>query len=431
MQYPCAMSTPTLSPAPSNGRMVGIDFVRGMALLGITVVNVQSFAAPFERLVRPALPEGVSPMGVAFQWFNLAFCAGKFYPLYSLLFGVGLAIMLESSIRRGASFGWTFARRLLMLALFGLLHVLLLWYGDILVLYAAVGIIMIPLARCSARTLAMAAGVFFAIGVLGATLLAVLGAVGAAAQSPATSQAAVAGSDSLWDILRTYQAGTTGLDPRLTLLEHRVFREGPFGDAMAMRAFFYLFATLFMALIILWQVAACFCAGAALWKAGMFTGRTPRLERAMIWTGVLVGLPTQAVAAWATMHANEAFHGVGMVLTQIGGPIVSAAYLALGLRAAARFADAIPVQAVARLGAMGLTGYLGVSFLMSFIMQHWGLGRFDAVPMQWWWMLVPGVWLTMIAFATIWSRRFAAGPLEWAWRSFTRLEAVPLLREPS
>jgi uncharacterized protein len=128
------------------------------------------------------------------------------------------------------------------------------------------------------------------------------------------------------------------------------------------------------------------------------------------------------------MHAGEALHGVSMVLMQIGGPMVSMAYLALGLRAAARFAGAVPVQAVARLGAMGLTGYLGVSLLMSFTMQHWGLGLFDSVPMEWWWVLVPCVWLAMIAFATLWSRRFALGPLEWAWKSFTHLQRSAMLR---
>jgi hypothetical protein len=123
-----------------------------------------------------------------------------------------------------------------------------------------------------------------------------------------------------------------------------------------------------------WQIAACFCAGAALWKVGFFRGATPRLERAMIWLGVLVGLPLQVAGAWATMHDTEAYHGIAMLLMQVGGPMVSAAYLALGLRLAARFADAGPVRAVASLGAMGLTGYLGVSLLMSFTLQHWGLG---------------------------------------------------------
>ena len=74
MRYPQAM---TDASAPA-ARIPGIDFVRGMALLGITFVNVQMFAAPFERMLRPALPEGVSSLGVAFQWFNLTFCAGKF-----------------------------------------------------------------------------------------------------------------------------------------------------------------------------------------------------------------------------------------------------------------------------------------------------------------------------------------------------------------
>jgi uncharacterized protein len=431
MQYPSAMSTPVLSPftAAATGRVVGIDFVRGMALLGITVVNVQLFAAPFERLLDPALPDGVSAMGAAFQWFNITFCAGKFYPLYSLLFGVGLAIMLESAVRRGASFGWTFARRLLMLALFGLLHVLLLWYGDILLLYAAVGIIMIPLARCSARTLAIAAGVSFTVGVLGACLFALLGMMAAGAESAdAPTQAAGAGSEPLWEILRTYQPGSVGMDPRLNAFEQRVFREGPFVEAMALRVFFYVFSTFFMALIVVWQVAACFCAGAALWKAGFFAGRTPRLERAMVWTGLLIGLPMQIAAAWLMMHRGEAAYGAATVLMQVGGPMVSMAYLALALRWATRQADSGSVRAVARLGAMGLTGYLGVSLLMSFTMQHWGLGLFDSVPMEWWWVLVPGVWLAMVAFASLWSKWFAAGPLEWAWKSFTHLKRSPMLR---
>ena len=424
MRYPQAM---TDASAPA-ARIPGIDFVRGMALLGITFVNVQMFAAPFERMLRPALPEGVSSLGVAFQWFNLTFCAGKFYPLFSLLFGVGLAIMLESAVRRHASFGWTFARRLLMLAMFGILHVLLLWYGDILLMYAVVGVIMIPLARRSVAALSITAGGFFVVGVLGAALFAALGEMGAGTASPETAPAAAAGSESLWEILRTYQPGKTGMDPRLTAFEHRAFAEGPFVEAMALRVFFYVFSMVFLAVVMVWQIAACFCAGAALWKVGFFRGATPRLERAMIWLGVLVGLPLQVAGAWATMHDTEAYHGIAMLLKQVGGPMVSAAYLALGLRLAARFGDAGPVRAVASLGAMGLTGYLGVSLLMSFTMQHWGLGFFDSVPMEWWWVLVPGVWLAMVAFASLWSGRFASGPLEWAWRSFPRLEMVPLRR---
>lgn len=424
MQYP----PPMTEPSPTLSRIGGIDFVRGMALLGITFVNVQMFAGSFERLMRPALPEGVSSLGAAFAWFGMTFCAGKFYPLYSLLFGVGLAIMLESAVRRGASFGWSFARRLLMLALFGILHILLLWYGDILLLYAIVGVIMIPLARCSARALAFTAGGLFLVGVLGAALLALLAMIGAGAKPPEAPEATSAAAQSLWEILRTYQPGETGMDSRLKALEVRVFGEGPFVEAMGMRVFLYLFSMVFMSLVIVWQVAACFCAGAALWKAGFFGGKTPRLERAMIWIGLGVGLPMQVAAAWTSLRSEEAYNALGVLLMQVGGPMVSLAYLALGLRLASRFASSGAVKAVSRLGAMGLTGYLGVSLLMSFTMQHWGLGLFDSVPMEWWWVLVPGVWLAMVAFASLWSKWFAAGPLEWAWKSFTHLKRSPMLR---
>lgn len=427
MQYPSDMTADT-----SGSRLIGIDFVRGVALLGITFVNVTMFASSFEWMVQPALPEGASWLAAAFHWFSTTFCAGKFYPLYSLLFGVGVAMMIESARRRNASAGWMLARRFAMLALMGVLHLLLIWYGDILLLYAMVGMAMIPLARCSARTLAAVAGGCFTLGIFGTLIFVVLTLMGGQEASPTPDAVAPASAGSLMEILRTYQPGNTGFDPRLGEYERRVFAEGSFGQAVGLRFFLYLFTMAFSLLIVVPQVAACFCLGAALWKGGLFAGAMPRFERWIIGLGALVGLPAQLVVAWA-MAKPEApsLHAGAMLLVQVGGPFVSLLYLVVGLRVAARFRDAAWVRAVAGLGSMGLTGYLGVSFLMSLLMQHWGLGLFGSVPMEWWWALVPGVWLVLLAASVVWLTRFRTGPLEWAWKSFTRLEMLPLRRERS
>lgn len=424
MHYSSPMNAEAAAP-----RVLGIDFVRGVALLGITFVNVMLFASTFEGLMRPSLAPDASAAAVAFHWFNATFCAGKFYPLYSILFGVGVAIMIESAMRRGVSSGWMLARRFVMLAFLGVLHLLLIWYGDILLLYACVGMAMIPLARCSARTLAMVAGGCFVVGIIGTLILAALTLIGGQQASPQPDAAAPA-AGSLMEILRTYQAGNTGFDPRLGEFERRVFAEGPFVQAVGFRLFLYLFTMAVSLLIVVPQVAACFCLGAALWKSGLFAGAMPVLERWIIGLGVTVALPSQLLVAWAMAKPEaQSLYAGAQILIQACGPVVSLLYLVIGLRVAARFRDAAWVRSVAGLGSMGLTGYLGVSFLMSLLMQHWGLGLFGSVPMEWWWALVPGVWLVMLAFATLWSRRFASGPLEWAWKSFTRLEMPPLRRE--
>ena len=124
-------------------RVLGIDVARGVALLGIFLVNAQLFSQPFGAVFEIKIPSEEGWPSVAAYWFTNIFCGGKFYPLFSLLFGAGLAMMYQSAVAQGRSFGWTYARRLAWLAVIGMLHLTLLWYGDILLIYASIGVLMI------------------------------------------------------------------------------------------------------------------------------------------------------------------------------------------------------------------------------------------------------------------------------------------------
>ena len=120
---------------PSAGRSQPIDAVRGFALLGIIVVNAQFFAAPITAA--PVLTS--APDTLAF-WFVSAFAMGKFFLIFSFLFGFGFATILTKSEASGQPVRGRFLRRLLALFVFGILHATFLFSGDILMLYACLGL---------------------------------------------------------------------------------------------------------------------------------------------------------------------------------------------------------------------------------------------------------------------------------------------------
>jgi uncharacterized protein len=114
--------------------------------------------------------------------------------------------------------------------------------------------------------------------------------------------------------------------------------------------------------------------------------------------------------------------------TQVGGPLVSLMYLSVFSRLGQAGAGSLPVRAVANLGRMGLTGYLGVSLLMQVYFSHWGFAQFGQVGWAERWLIVPAAWLGVLIFANLWMIGFRFGPLEWLWRSLTYLRAQPLRR---
>ncbi len=152
------MSTHSLGPVAASSRINAIDVARGFALLGILSVNIKFFAEPFGEAMRLTPPEGVGNMIVHF--FTKIFCEGKFYPLFSILFGMGLMLQRGRAEEAGRSIYKPYLRRLLALFLIGLSHALLLWYGDILFVYSLAGTALLLVSWCRPRTLLTIGGVF-------------------------------------------------------------------------------------------------------------------------------------------------------------------------------------------------------------------------------------------------------------------------------
>jgi uncharacterized protein len=146
-------SAPAPSPAPftpvaAAQRIEALDVVRGFALLGIFLMNIEWFNSPISSLGE-GMPRGLTGLDWLASWFVAYFVAGKFWTIFSLLFGMGFAVMLVRAERAGRAFTKVYLRRILALAVFGAVHYIYVWEGDILFSYAvgALGLLIVLYAR--------------------------------------------------------------------------------------------------------------------------------------------------------------------------------------------------------------------------------------------------------------------------------------------
>jgi uncharacterized protein len=155
----------TIAPTAARERIDLLDILRGFALLGILIVNMGIFSFPFIAQITRT-PRGDSTLDHATELLIAALATGKFYPLFAFLFGLGMWMQMERIQEAGGSPGRFMVRRLLVLMGFGLAHALLIWNGDILFVYALVGLAALLFRKVQPRTLLIWAGILIAIPVI-------------------------------------------------------------------------------------------------------------------------------------------------------------------------------------------------------------------------------------------------------------------------
>ena len=155
-------SQSSLSPTLTTERISIIDIIRGFALLGILIVNMYSFSHPIEEPLFAFDPK-MSVIDQTTTWCILFFAEGKFYPIFSILFGWGLTLQMQRLMTKGQSFIAFYCRRLILLLIIGLFHAYFIWVGDILSLYAVLGFVLICYRHAQPKTLLIWVGVWLAI----------------------------------------------------------------------------------------------------------------------------------------------------------------------------------------------------------------------------------------------------------------------------
>ena len=259
-----------LTPVGSSERLRSVDIARGIALLGILFVNVRFFFAPFGLAMDPivALDGSERTAADSAAWtFVETFCSFKFISLFSLLFGFGLAMQAARAAAQGQSPWPAGLRRLASLALVGIMHWSLVWYGDILTLYALLGVIALACTGLSQRSLGWIIAVVAVLVALNAFGAAALYAVGLMLAGAAEADAAATIERGLEAML---EAGFNPMNPAWIEAERAAFAEGPFLDAMLFRCVLFAFGFIAALFSYGWQSLFMMLCGVYAFKAGFF-----------------------------------------------------------------------------------------------------------------------------------------------------------------
>lgn len=361
------------------------DLLRGFALLGILVVNLTFLAHGLDPV--PTSLEA-TPWDRLATWIVRFAFESKFYLLFSFLFGYGLSVQLARAERQDTALGPRYARRLLGLTLFGVLHATCFFMGDILVSYALLGTLLWGLRKHPILFLVRFSLGMLLVAVLGRIVLAVL-----------LSE----GTEALTSLAPSVQPGY----------------RGTFTDAIQQRLqdliVFYIFTPLFN-----WPSAlGLFALGLAAGKAQLLE-QTERLEhllrRALPWL-LLVGVGGNL------LYASRPEHFVSLVLEAIAAPALSALYLLSILTWQHHLSWLAPA------GQMSLTNYLGQALLASFVFCGWGLGQFGLWGASQLLLFAPLLWGAQLLLSKLWLQRFRQGPDEWLLRCLTYARWEPLQKK--
>ncbi|WP_329520639.1 DUF418 domain-containing protein [Spirillospora sp. NBC_01491] len=394
---------PTTREEQSGGaRLAQVDALRGFALLGILMVNITYMASAYHGtgLEDPGLG---GPLSEAVRWLVAVLFEAKFFLLFSFLFGYSFTLQIDSAERRGTRFTPRFLRRLTGLFVIGVIHAVVLFPGDILTLYAALGLILLALRRIQPRTAIRIAVALLAVTAVGYALLALAVAHAGGGGTIAASTASAAAEAT--EALRGGPASVVGA--HLQVLP----------DVAVLLAFFQAPSAL-----------AAFLLGLAAGRRRALadTDRHQRLLRRLQWIGFTVGLLGGIVYADASLnHPESAYQLFALGLDVITAPLVAAAYAATVFRLVrGRFSRAV-VTALAPAGRMSLTNYLGQSLVCALLFTGFGAALVGRVPP----IGIAAIALTLFAAQTVasrwWLRHHAYGPLEWLLRAWTTLSTPP------
>lgn len=408
-----------LSPIQKANRIQVIDVLRGFAIFGILVVNIELFANGFYTSVFHLDENSLNHLSVV---LSETLFTGKFYTTFSFLFGLGFSIQMARAEEKGTAFVPLYIRRLLWLMLFGVLHAVLVWNGDILLDYGLLGLILLALRKLKPRTALIVGGVLLLL--YGGSLIAEVD------YTPEPYTAAEIAEDEafLAEDLATYRDGTFSEITAARFADWWVVADVV--DPIAEEPWLIPLVPVFL-LLYTSDILGMFLIGMAFGKLGLFSDLEtwlPTWKQIFRWA-FPIGLVLN-VAYGVGFYAYEFGIGNEVIMEFIstfglafGAPLLAFGYISglVLLNHRSGFASAL-----APVGRMALTNYLAQSLVFTFIFYGYGLGLYQSVTS----LTALAMWLVCCVVQTIlsglWLKHSRYGPFEWLWRSLTYFKLLPI-----
>jgi uncharacterized protein len=384
----------TLRPVEKAERIQILDILRGFAVFGILAVNIGGFASPaFYPGYIP--PENLPWYDQLAETLMLFFAEGKFYTIFSFLFGLGFSVQLARAEAKGRDVRSFYPRRLWVLLGLGLLHTLFFWIGDILRHYALLGFALLAFRNRSNRTLVTWAGIFFALGFV---ILALIGGP-------------TGGGD------------VEGMPMDVVAMARQAYTSDSFFTVVIFQVFAGVISFLIIALTQGASVMALFLLCLLVGRIKFFEQLPDHREmlKRIALVGLLIGLAFNTLLVFAE---NPWWTSLGFI---IGAPALAATYISGLCLLSLQGRGAKLLVPIGQVGRMALSNYVLQSVVCSLIFNGYGLGLFEKVGAAGLWGITFAIYLAQIPLSVWWLSRFQFGPLEWVWRSLTYGKKQPFV----
>ena len=375
-------------------RDIAPDVLRGFALLGILVVNIQFMGLNSDQGARGEWTQGFANGSATFLIATLF--AGKFYLLFSFLFGYSSNYVIQNDRSNRAR--WI--KRCFVLMAFGAFHFTFLWHGDIIFMYGLLGLLLTLFFFREDRTLKIWTRIVFLISTV---LVVLVGALAFIAEYLLSEDLQISKESALDQILRNgtfLESIPARLEVWLLSISSGIFLQG--GLAFA-----------------------AFLLGVRLARSNFLSSPIDKVANSrLIKKGLVFGLPIQVIAAVILLRneqaaePSESIYLISLFASFVAAPVLSMFYVGL-IR---KLVEERPrlVLWMKPAGKMSLTIYISQSVITSLIFSPWGLGLFQDLQTLQVFIFAFGIWLLLSYFAAQWLKRFDQGPLEKMVSSLTR-----------
>ena len=400
-----------VEPVTLGERIHSLDILRGIAVLGILLMNISSFAMIGSAYFNPASWGDFTGINKTIWTFLHIFADQKFMTIFSLLFGAGIVIFAERCLAKEYRPAGYHYRRSFWLLVFGLLHAYLFWYGDILVAYACCAFVVYLFRR-------LRPGWLLTLGILAVSVCFALNIF-------------TGWSVQFWppEQVEGMKIGLWQPNEAMITKELNAY-QGGFMSQMSMRWISALMIQtqgfLFWAA---WRAGGLMLIGMALYKWGVLSGqRSRRFYAVMALVGFHIGIPVTLYGIRQQFAHDWAFEYswfFGLQFNYWGSLFISAGYIGLAMWLY-KILPAMRIWPVlSAVGRMAFTNYILQTLICTLIFYGHGLGLYCRVDRVGQMVVVLSVWTVMLFVSPLWLQRFRFGPMEWLWRSLTYWKRQP------
>lgn len=404
-----------IGPVRSKERYILLDALRGLALFGICLANFPEFS--LYSFLKNEATAAMSTAGIdrIIRYLQYIFIDGKFYTLFSLLFGIGFSIIISNAMQKQVNGFSVFYRRMAMLLLIGFVHLMFIWSGDILMLYALLGLLLPMFRNVSNRGLLTASAIFLLLPIgidsfIMATGFAPSAAVVRAQQYYCARYGITDENFAYW-----LRDADNYADVFKFLIQGAFVRMQEFIDGN--RAF---------------KVMGLFLLGFYIGRNRLYARLEEKkrlLKQVAVWGGS-IGFPASLLYAWSAMNEHPLGLAGHTFLYTISVYPLGMAYAAGFSLCYLRKGERRIFRWLAAPGRMALTNYIGQSVWGILIFYGIGFGIGADMGLIYVLLIATGVYLMEVMFSLIWLHYFRYGPLEWIWRMMTYGKWLSLTHNP-